>query len=131
MKIKLFLAILLLGSLIGCNKENARPNLPNQDFIIVDPDRTPELNLKKVEVQVWNQERLAKEAADKSNKDQVWYVFTAEQIRNLYSNLVDASDVLAKSIESNQYYRKAIGDYRADKKTVEVETSVKKKDVKK
>ena len=112
---KLLAAIFLTLTLASCSKF-CKEVPPTNDYVVVDPDRTPELNLQKVEWQAWNQKRLAEEAAKAENKDKMFFVLTQDQLGALLDNLSDISDVFAKSIETNQYWQKSVDDYRAKKK---------------
>lgn len=116
MTLKLIASVFLVLTLAGCMKDNVKDPAPIQDFVVVDPDKTPELNLNEVQWQAWNQKRLAEEAAKPSNKDKVYFVLTQDQLGALLDNLTSISDVFAKSIENNQYWQKSVDDYRAKKK---------------
>lgn len=113
---KLITSVFLVLALSGCMKDNVKDPAPIQDFVVVDPDKTPELNLNEVQWQAWNQKRLAEEAAKPSNKDKVYFVLTQDQLGALLDNLTSISDVFAKSIENNQYWQKSVDDYRSKKK---------------
>lgn len=116
MKIKLALVAVLATFMVTECPGPVRPDPPKQEFVFIDPEKTPELDLKSVEVEVWNRTRLAEEAAKESNKDEVFFVFTREQFGRLADNLTDISDVFAKSIENNKYYQEAITKYREEKR---------------
>lgn len=116
MKIKLITSLLLVVALAACTDKNVKDPAPIQDYVVVDPDKTPELNLNEVTWQAWNQKRLAEEAAKADNKDKVYFVLTQDQLGALLDNLTAISDTFAKSIESNQYWQKSVDDYRAKKK---------------
>lgn len=124
---KILAAILLALTLSACAPKICKDLPPTQDFVVVDPDKTPELNLQDVKWQAWNQKRLVEEGAKESNRDKVYFVLTQEQLGYLLDNLTSVSDVFAKSIESNQYWQKAVDEYRAKKK---VEAEKKKKESK-
>lgn len=124
---KILAAILLALTLSACAPKICKDLPPTQDFVVVDPDKTPELNLQDVKWQAWNQKRLVEEGAKESNRDKVYFVLTQEQLGYLLDNLTSVSDVFAKSIESNQYWQKAVDEYRAKKKA---EAEKKKKESK-
>lgn len=112
----LLTALFLSMVLTSCSKF-CKEVPPVQDFIVVDPDPIPVFNARPVEVEVWNQSKLAEEAAKPENKDKVFFVFTREQFSTLLDNMNVVSDVLAKSIETNQYWQKSVNDYRGKKET--------------
>lgn len=112
---KLLTAIFLTLTLASCSKF-CKEVPPVNDYVVVDPDRTPELNLQEVQWQAWNQKRLAEEAAKAENKDKVFFVLTQDQLGALLDNLSNISDVFAKSIETNQYWQNSVNEYRAKKK---------------
>lgn len=116
MIIKLITSVFLVLSLAGCVKDNVKDPPPIQDFVVIDPDKTPELRLNTVQWQAWNQKRLSEEAANPINKNTVFFVLTQDQLGALLDNLTSISDVFAKSIENNQYWQKSVDDYRAKKK---------------
>ena len=124
---KILATILLALTLTACGQKICKDLPPTQDFVVVDPDKTPEINLQDVKWQAWNQKRLVEEGAKESNRDKVYFVLTQEQLGYLLDNLTSVSDVFAKSIESNQYWQKAVDDYRAKKKA---EAEKKKKESK-
>ncbi len=130
MNIKLALAALLATFVLTGCPGPVRPEPPKAEFVIIDPEKTPELDLKRVEVEVWNRTKLAEEAAKESNKDSVWYVFSPEQYGNLMDNLTDISDVFAKSIENNIYFQNAITKYREEKRKELEEEAAKVKESK-
>ena len=111
----LLIAIFLTLSLASCSKF-CKEVPPTNDYVVVDPDKTPELHLNEVQWQVWNQKRLVEEGAKAENKDKVYFVLTQDQLGALLDNLASISDVFAKSIETNQYWQKSVDDYRAKKK---------------
>lgn len=119
--IKHGIMVIVLTLLVAC--QNVKPQ-PVNEFIIVHPDATPELNLKNVDWQVWNQAKLAEAGADTKNADKVFYVLTPQEADKLFKNLIDISDSYAKSRESNEYYYDAIEDYLKRKK-VEAEAAAK------
>jgi PBP1b-binding outer membrane lipoprotein LpoB len=122
---KLLSVILLALTLSSCSKF-CKEVPPTLEYVVVDPDRTPELNLQDIEWQAWNQKRLAEEASKVENKDKVFFVLTQEQLGALLDNLSSISDVFAKSIETNQYWQKSVNEYR-QKKKIEAEANDKGK----
>lgn len=116
MKFKLIASILFTVALAACTDKNIKDPAPIQDYVVVDPDKTPELNLNEVKWQAWNQKRIIEEGAKADNKDKVYFVLTQDQLGALLDNLTAISDVFAKSIESNQYWQKSVDEYRAKKK---------------
>lgn len=116
MNFKIITTIFLVVALAACTDKNVKVPAPIQDYVVVDPDKTPELNLNEVKWQAWNQKRLAEEAAKAENKDKVFFVLTQDQLGALLDNLTSISDVFAKSVENNQYWQKSVDDYRAKKK---------------
>ncbi len=121
---KLLAAIFLTLTLASCSKF-AKEVPATNDYVVVDPDKTPELNLQEVQWQAWNQKRLSEEAVKPENKDKVFFVLTQDQLGALLNNLADISDVFAKAIETNQYWQKSVDNYRAKKKA-EVEAAAAK-----
>lgn len=115
MKMKYLLIAVLAVSVSGCALFKQKPCPPTTDFVIVNPDRTPELDLKPVEWEVWNATKMAEEAAKPENKDNIIYVLRPQQATNLFDNLIDISDLTSKSLKNNSYYQKAVDDYRAAK----------------
>ncbi|QDJ96396.1 hypothetical protein Xoosp13_210 [Xanthomonas phage Xoo-sp13] len=129
MKNNILLSVLLAMVLASC--ATGQKVVPTtQEFVIVDPDATPVLNLKTVEWDVWNRQEMAEEAAKDSNKDKVYYVITPEQATNLFDNLIAISDLVSKSVESNKFYKKSIDEYRKAKAKAEKD-AVKSKEIKK
>lgn len=124
MKRNIIFALFLSLIVVACSP--AKPTLP-PDFVIVHPDPTPELNLKEVDWQVWNQRKMVEEGAKSSNKDKVVFVLEPEEADKLFKNLVDISDSYAKSTHSNQYYHNAIEEYLKNKKAQEAESAKGKK----
>lgn len=121
--------VIVLALLVTACTGNVKPQ-PVNEFVIVHPDATPELNLKKVDWQVWNQAKLAEEGADTKNVDKVFYVLTPAEADKLFKNLIDISDSYAKSRESNTYYYDSIEDYLKRKK-IEAEAKAKEEAKKK
>lgn len=108
------IALMVSLSLASC--ATSKPVIPSTlDFVVVDPDKTPELNLNTVTWQAWNQKRLAEEGANESNKDKVYFVLSQDELAALLDNLAAISDVFAKSVETNQYWQNAVNDYRKKK----------------
>lgn len=105
--------ILIIISVSACGGKNTKPNIPPPlEFVVVDPEPIPVLDLNEVEWGVWNQSRLAQESVNSENKDKVFFVLTQEQANDLFENLNDISDAFAKSIAINKYWQKAVDDYR-------------------
>lgn len=122
----LFKFTLIAILLTGCTRSFTKDPPATLDFVVVDPDKTPELNLNEVKWQAWNQKRLVEESVKPENANSVFFVLTQDQLGALLDNLTSISDVFAKSIESNQYWQKAVNDYRA-KKREQLEESKKEK----
>lgn len=111
---KIIILMLLALFLVGCKTTDVGTVPTRGEFVIIDPDRVPVLDLNDVKWQVWNRERLATEAANSDNTDRVFYVLTPEQAEKLFSNLIRISDAFSKSVEVNHYYDKSIKEYRED-----------------
>ena len=114
MKNKILLAFALAIALVGCRSTEVKP-VPPEDFVIVHPDRAPALNLERVEWEVWNRDRIVVEGAKEENRDKVFYILTPDQASKLFSNLIDISDYISKSVENNTFYKTSIDDYRKSK----------------
>lgn len=111
---KTILSVIVLALVLtGCNKNCKCDIPPPNEFVVADPEPTPELNLNTIDWQVWNQSRLAQEGAKTENKDKVFFVLTQEQANLLFDNLNKVSDAFSKSIATNKYWQKAVDDYRA------------------
>lgn len=111
--------IIAFASLVlaGCGKNCKCDIPPPNEFVVVDPDPVPPLDLKEVEWQVWNQGRLAQEGANAENKDKVFFVLTQEQANAFFDNLNKISDTFSKSVTVNKYWQDSVNAYR--KKTAE------------
>jgi hypothetical protein len=108
-------------ALVACaTKEKPLPELPSNEFVIVHPDRVEPVEMKNVDWQVWNRDRLIKEGEDASNADKVYYVLTDTQFGNLMENLIDVSGTISKLKKSVDYYKKSIDEYNVKRKKDEV-----------
>ena len=114
----LLLALIVAVATVSCSTLNKDVTPSTLDFVVVDPEKTPELKLNPVTWQAWNQKRLLDEGANESNKDKVYFVLSQEELAALLDNLASISDGFAKSVETNNYWQKAVNDYRQKKADV-------------
>lgn len=126
MKSKILVSMMLALILTSCATTKVPVATTTQEFVVVDPDATPILNLKTIEWDVWNRQELADEAAKESNKDKVYYILTPEEATKLFDNLISISDLVSKSIENNKFYKKSIDEYRKAKVKAEKEAAASK-----
>lgn len=102
----ILLALLLPVILIGCKTTEIRPPA-NNEFVIIDPERIPELSLNGVTWDVWEVD------------GEVYYVLTASEADKLFTNLIKISDTFSKSIKVNNYYQNSVKEYRESLETEE------------
>jgi len=118
---KLLMAAFLALSLAACNTTPDTKLPPTNDFVIVHPDPVPALDLRTVEWQIWNLERITQEAKKPENKDKTYYVLAPDQATALFDNLIDISDVIKKSTKSIEHYKTSIDEYNDKKAKAEAE----------
>ncbi len=113
---KLILILLLSLAAVGCTQKNVKTDpVIVQDFVIVDPDPIKPVTMDRPQWMVWNRSQLSVQAVNPDNENEVFYVLSQEEFKKLVDNLIQVSDTLGKSFKTNQYYQKAINDYRAKK----------------
>lgn len=115
MKSKLFV-IMLATFLTACaaKPEVVKPVVV-KDFVIVDPDPVPEVQLDKPEWKVWNTKQLADESVKPENTDSVFYVLSQTEFTKLMNNLVEISDRISRYRVNTNYYDTRIKEYRKSK----------------
>lgn len=107
---KIIVIVLATAMLLSGCKYFDGPEVPPQEVVIIKPDPVPEFKARKVEFEIWDQKRIAVEAA-KNNGDKIWYVLTPEHATNLFDNLIDLSDILGKTKNQVKYYQDGIDQH--------------------
>lgn len=97
--------------LVGCKTIEHRTPSPNE-FVIIDPERSPPLVMEDFKWEVWDKNRIIEESQKENNTNDIVYVLFPDQLEKLLDNIIKVSDAYSKEREINKYYRKSINEYR-------------------
>jgi hypothetical protein len=98
--------LLLMISLVGC-KSTPLVQTKIQDPIVLHPPKPDTLQLRSVEWEVWNAERLREEAGKVSSEDMTssWVVTDLQSFRNYVYNLEQIENYIERQNIILLYYR--------------------------